>query len=139
MSYDNEAIIRKAYQLAEDKDVAGWIAAFTEDGTFTDESIPHAYRGPAELGLTVEVYAKAFPDMHRELHSFYVVGNIVVVQLHLQGTHTGPLELPTGTVPPTGKRMNAPCCDVFELVDGKIKRFDCYNEASVIAKQLGLG
>ena len=138
MSYDNEAIIRKAYQLAEDKDVAGWIAAFTEDGTFTDESIPHTYRGPAELGLTVEVYAKAFPDMHRELHSFYVVGNIVVVQLHLQGTHTGPLELPTGTVPPTGKRMNAPCCDVFELVDGKIKRFDCYNEASVIAKQLGL-
>ena len=138
MSYDNEAIIRKAYQLAEDKDVAGWIAAFTEDGTFTDESIPHTYRGPAELGLTVEVYAKAFPDMHRELHSFYVVGDIVVVQLHLQGTHTGPLELPTGTVPPTGKRMNAPCCDVFELVDGKIKRFDCYNEASVIAKQLGL-
>ena len=135
---DNEQIVRRAYQIAEDMDMAAWAAAFTEDGTFTDESIPHTYRGPAELGLTVEVYAKAFPDMHRELHSFYVVGNIVVVQLHLQGTHTGPLELPTGTVPPTGKRMNAPCCDVFELVDGKIKRFDCYNEASVIAKQLGL-
>jgi steroid delta-isomerase-like uncharacterized protein len=139
MSHDNEAIIRKAYQTAEDQDVAGWIAAFTEDGTFTDESIPHTYRGPAELGKTVEVYAKAFPDMHRELHSFYVVGDIVVVQLHLQGTHTGPLESPAGTVPPTGKRMDAPCCDVFELVDGKIKRFDCYPEASVIARQLGLG
>jgi len=138
MSYDNEAIIRKAYQAAEDKDVAGWIAAFTEDGTFTDESIPYAYRGPAELGKTVEVYAKAFPDMHRELHSFYVVGDIVIVQLHLQGTHDGPLELPSGTVPPTGRRMDAPCCDVFELVDGKIKRFDCYAEGSVIARQLGL-
>ena len=138
MSYDNEAIIRKAYQTAEDQDVAGWIAAFTEDGTFTDESIPYTYRGPEELGKTVEVFAKAFPDMHRELHTFYVVGNIVVVQLHLQGTHTGPLELPAGTIPPTGKRINAPCCDVFELVDGKIKRFDCYNEASVIAQQLGL-
>jgi len=34
--------------------------------------------------------------------------------------------------------MNAPCCDVFELADGKIKRFDCYNEAAVISKQLGL-
>jgi steroid delta-isomerase-like uncharacterized protein len=139
MSHDNEAIIRKAYQTAEDQDVAGWIAAFTQDGTFTDESIPHTYRGPDELGKTVEVYAKAFPDMHRELHSFYVVGDIVVVQLHLQGTHTGPLESPAGTVPPTGKRMDAPCCDVFELVDGKIKRFDCYPEASVIARQLGLG
>jgi ketosteroid isomerase-like protein len=138
MSYDNEAIIRKAYQTAEDQDVAGWVAAFTQDGTFTDESIPYTYRGPAELGLTVEVFAKAFPDMHRELHTFYVVGDVVIVQLHLQGTHTGPLELPSGTVPPTGKRINAPCCDVFELVDGKIKRFDCYNEASVIAQQLGL-
>jgi hypothetical protein len=69
MSYDNEAIIRKAYQAAEDRDVAGWVAAVTEDGTFTDESIPFTYRGPAELGKTVEVYAKAFPDMHRELHS----------------------------------------------------------------------
>ncbi|MEZ0108538.1 steroid delta-isomerase-like uncharacterized protein [Catenulispora sp. EB89] len=136
--HENEKIIRAAYQVAEDQDVAGWSAAFTEDGTFTDESIPHTYRGPAELGLTVEVYAKAFPDMHRELEKFYVVDNMVIVQLRLQGTHTGPLELPTGTVPPTGKRMDAPCCDVFELVDGKIKRFDCYAEGSVIAKQLGL-
>ena len=138
MTYDNEAIIRNAYQVAEEQNVEGWVAAFTEDGTFTDESIPHTYQGPAELGKTVEVYAKAFPDMHRELHRFYVTGNIVIVQLSLQGTHTGPLELPTGTVPPTGKRMDAPCCDVFELVDGKIKRFDCYAEGSVIAAQLGL-
>ena len=28
--------------------------------------------------------------------------------------------------PPTGKRTDAPCCDVFELADGKIKRFDRY-------------
>jgi steroid delta-isomerase-like uncharacterized protein len=136
--HENEKIIRNAYQIAEDKDVAGWVAAFTDDGTFTDESIPYTYRGPAELGKTVEVYAKAFPDMHRELHTFYVVDNIVIVQLSLQGTHLGPLELPSGTVPPTGKRMDAPCCDVFELVDGKIKRFDCYPSGTVIAQQLGL-
>ena len=135
---DNETIIRNAYQVAEEQNVEGWVAAFTEDGTFTDESIPYTYRGPVELGRTVEVYAKAFPDMHRELHRFYVTGDIVIVQLSLQGTHTGPLELPGGTVPPTGRRMDAPCCDVFELVDGKIKRFDCYAEGSVIARQLGL-
>lgn len=136
--HENEKIIRAAYQVAEDVDVAGWVAAFTEDGTFTDMSIPYTYRGAEELGKTVEVYARAFPDMHRELHTFYVVDDIVIVQLHLQGTHDGPLETPQGVVPPTGKRMDAPCCDVFELVDGKIKRFDCYAEGSVIARQLGL-
>jgi ketosteroid isomerase-like protein len=95
-------------------------------------------RGPGELPEQVENYARAFPDMHRELYHLYVSGDIVVVQLALQGTHLGPLSLPFGTLPPTGKRMDAPCCDVFELADGKIKRFDCYPEGSIILTQLGV-
>jgi steroid delta-isomerase-like uncharacterized protein len=135
---DNEQIVRQAYKIAEDKDVAGWVAAFTDDGTFTDESIGVTWRGPDELPVQVEKYARAFPDMHRELYQLYVSGSIVVVQLALQGTHLGPLSLPAGTLPPTGKRMDAPCCDVFELADGKIKRFDCYPEGSIILTQLGV-
>ena len=100
----NEAAIRKAYHVAEKKDITGWVNCFTEDGTFTDESIGVTYRGPKELGRTVEVYAAAFPDMHRELSAFYVVGDIVVVELALQGMHKGPLELPIGIIPPTEKR-----------------------------------
>jgi ketosteroid isomerase-like protein len=138
MTVDNEQVIRQAYKLAENKDLEGWVAAFTEDGTFTDESIGVTYRGPDELPKTVEIYARAFPDMHRELYRMYVTGDIVVVQLALQGTHLGPLSLPLGTVRPTGKRMDAPCCDVFELSDGKIKRFDCYPSGTVILTQLGV-
>lgn len=33
------------------------------------------------------------------------------------------------------KWMNAPCADVFELVDGKIKRFDCYLSGTVVLTQ----
>jgi ketosteroid isomerase-like protein len=140
MALDNEQIVRNAYQVAEVKDIAGWVGAFTDDGTFTDESIGVTYRGGGDDGLAwpVENFARAFPDMHRELYQLYVAGNIVVVQLALQGTHLGPLTLPAGTLPPTGKRMDAPCCDVFELDDGKIKRFDCYPEASIILTQLGV-
>ena len=137
----NEAAIRKAYQLAENKDVVGWVNCFTTDGTFTDMSIGVTYRGPdgpTGLGKTVEVYAKAFPDMHRELYRFFSVGDVVVVELALQGTHKGPLALPQGTVPPTGKRMDAPCCDVFRLKDGKIQSFNCYPSGTVILAQLGV-
>jgi ketosteroid isomerase-like protein len=134
----NEAAIRKAYQLAEDRDVTGWVNCFTEDGTFTDESIGVTYRGPNELGRTVDVYATAFPDMHRELYKFYVVGDTVVVELALQGTHKGPLELPIGVIQPTGQSMNAPCCDVFQLMNGKIKSFNCYPSGTVMLAQLGV-
>ena len=37
-----------------------------------------------------------------------------------------------------GERMDAPCCDVFKLANGKIQRFDCYPEGSVILSQLGV-
>jgi ketosteroid isomerase-like protein len=138
MSGGSEQIVRNAYQIAEDKDMAAWSAAFTIDGTFTDESIGVTWTGPDELPEQVENYARAFTDMHRELYQVYVSGNIVVVQLALQGTHLGPLHLPAGTLAPTGKRMDAPCCDVFELAGEKIKRFDCYPEGSVILTQLGV-
>jgi hypothetical protein len=34
--------------------------------------------------------------------------------------------------------MDGPCCDVFEMVDGKVRRFDCYPSGTVILTQLGV-
>jgi ketosteroid isomerase-like protein len=137
MAWENEEIIRNAYRVAEKKDLEGFVNCFTPDGTFTDQSIGVTYQGQ-EIAFTVDNYGKAFPDMHRELFRFYEDGNIVIVQLALQGTHLGPLNLPAGVIPPTGKRMDAPCADVFEIVDGKIKRFDCYPSGTVVMAQLGV-
>src|ERR1700758_5536060 len=137
----NEQIIRNAYASAEKVDIKGWVDSFTSAGTFTAMRIVVTYRGaegPMGLGKTVEVYAKAFPDMHRELYRFFGMGDVVVVELALQGTHKGPLPTPMGILPPTGKRMDAPCCDVFRLVNGKIQSFNCYPSGTGIFAQLGI-
>ena len=138
---NNEQIVRRAYEVAEKVDIKGWVESFTSDGTFTDNSIGVTYRrpdGPTGLGKTVEVYANAFPNMHRELYRVFSIGDVVVVELALQGTHKGPLPTPMGVLPPTGKRMDAPCCDVFRLVNGKIQSFNCYPSETVIFAQLGV-
>ena len=44
MSSENEEIIRRTYQYAEDKDIDAFIGCFTDDGTFTDQSIGVTYR-----------------------------------------------------------------------------------------------
>lgn len=137
----NEEFVRHAYAVAEAKDIPSWVACFTPDGVFVDESVAVTYRGPSEVGKPVENYGTAFSDMHRELYDVYVTGasaDVVVVELALQGTHDGPLWLPQGILPPTGNRMDAPCCDVFRLKDGKIRLFDCYPSAGVILGQLGV-
>ena len=130
----NEEFVRQAYAMAEAKDIPGWKATFNPDGVFVDESVGVTYRGPGEVGKPVENYGTAFSDMHRELYDVYVSGDVVV----LQGTHDGPLWLPQGILPPTGNRMDAPCCDVFRLVNGKIQSFDCYPSGTVIFAQLGV-
>jgi ketosteroid isomerase-like protein len=133
----NEAVIRALYQAAEVKDVAKFNSLFTEDGYFYDVSAGVKNRGE-ELGRTIDIYGTAFPDMHRELYDLYVTGDVVVVELSLNGTHRGPLVLPAGTIPATGNEMHAPCCDVFHLKEGKVTSFHCYTAATVIFAQLGV-
>jgi ketosteroid isomerase-like protein len=135
--FDPEAFVRESYAIAERMDLDGWRSRFADDGIFTDQSVRVTYRG-ADLDYPVRQYGTAFEDMHRELYDLWTVGDTVIVRLALQGTHTGPLATPFGTIPPTGNKMDAPCADIFELVDGKIKRFDCYPEGSVVLTQLGV-
>src|SRR5882724_10374168 len=134
----NEEVIRKLYRLAEEKDgVPAFIALFEDRGYFYDVSAGQKYYGQ-DIAKTVDIYARAFPDMHRELYNLYVAGDRVIVELSLNGTHKGPLELSAGTIPATGKEIHAPCCDVFHLVNGKVRYFHCYTAATILLGQLGV-
>lgn len=133
----NEEIVRKAYSTAEVKDVNGFVELFTSDGVVRDKSLGVEYVG-RKVGGIITDYACAFPEMHRELYHFYVSDVMVVVELSLNGTHTGPLAMPFGILRPTGKEMHAPCCDVWRLKHGKIQTFNCYSSATIILSQLGV-
>jgi ketosteroid isomerase-like protein len=137
MELKHEQIIRALYQAAEAKDVPKFVSFFTSDGVFYDVSAGKKYQG-GELGLTVKIYAKAFPDMHRELYDLYATDDVVLVELSLNGTHQGPLVLPNGTIPATGRKMSAPCCDVFRFMGGKVLSFNCYTAATLMLGQLGV-
>lgn len=136
----NEQAIRHLYHVAEaaTEDLKAFVLCYTEDGQFVDMSSGFSLRGRDEVWKTVSIFSKAFPDMHREIHHLDAVGDSVYVELTLHGTHNGPLELPIGTILPTGKTMSAPCFDVFRLKDGKVQLFNCYVESTVMFAQLGV-
>jgi ketosteroid isomerase-like protein len=135
----NEQLIRKLYSFAEaaSKDTPQFVSIFADGGYFYDVSAGKKYYG-ADIGVTVDIYAAAFPDIHRKLDGFYFDGNVVVVELSLNGTHRGDLVLPAGTIPATGKEMHAPCCDVFHIENGKITSFHCYVAVPILLQQLGV-
>lgn len=134
---ENERIIRKLYQLAEGGDLAAFAAMFGDHGVFVDMPTGATFRGP-DTGKPVAYYASAFPDMHRALGRFIESGNVIVVELTLNGTHTGPLILPGGKIEPTHRKIKVPCCDVFVIEAGKVASFHCYNLVSTLFTQLGV-
>jgi ketosteroid isomerase-like protein len=135
----NEQVIRELYSLADasSKNTSRFVSLFTDDGYFYDVGAGKKYFG-AEIGRTVDIYAAAFPDMHRELFSLRSFGDHVLVELSLNGTHKGDLVIPAGTISPTGKKINAPCCDVFRVKDGKVFSFHCYVAVPILLEQLGI-
>jgi ketosteroid isomerase-like protein len=147
MTTDAETVVRRAYHTAEGNvmDVQGFIDLFAEDGVI---NLGHAgqeysgvgqesYRGE-QLGQLVLNLGKLFPDVHRELHRVNVLGDMVAVEVSIRGTFRGPLETPSGTVQPTGAKVDVPTADFWYLRDGKIERFDCYVMINTMFAQLGV-
>ena len=134
----NEEVVREAYRLAEGNalDGEGFRALFTEDGTFNDMPNSLTFRGD-EIPAALAGLASAFPDIHRELLSVHAIGDVVAVELRIQGTHLGPFPTPAGEIPPTGRRIDVPTADLWHLRDGRIETFNCYNAANVWLAQLG--
>jgi ketosteroid isomerase-like protein len=139
MMLNNKEIIRELYAAGEGrgKDIAKFVSFFSEEGYMCDIPTGSKLHGKA-IGNAIDAFASAFPDVHRELFNIYDAENVVVVELAIRGTHKGELTLASGTVAPTGKTIDVPCCDVFHLKHGKVISFNCYNAASVMLQQLGL-
>jgi predicted ester cyclase len=133
----NEKTVREAYRLAEGDilDGAGFLALFTEDGTFNDMATLRTLRGE-QIAQAIGGFAGIFPDVHRELLAVHVLGDVIAVELRIQGTHKGPFPAPDGEIPASGNRIDFPAADFWYLRDGKIEKFVCYNQMTVLLDQI---
>ncbi len=142
MTTDTEALVRRAYHLAEGDvlDVQGFVDLFAEDGVFNGiggVSGPESYRGQ-HLGDVVVFMGKFLPDVHRELHRANVLGDVPAIELSIRGTFLGPFETPAGVIQPTGAKIDFPTADFWYLRNGKIEKFDCHIAFTTLFAQLGI-
>lgn len=132
----DEGIVRELYRVAEPAslDADRFVSLFASDGYFLDVPSGQQWIGP-NVREPVTGLISAYPDIHRELLRFVTDDEgTVVVELRLQGTHRGDLPLPDGILRATGKTFDVRCCDVWQLEDGKVKSFHCYNSLVAFLK-----
>lgn len=92
-------------------------------------------RKGVDVGIEVmEMYTKAFPDLKIEIKNIHVAGDTVITEFVANGTHRGELL----GVPPTGKIVRVPICNVIEFRDDKIYAEREYFDTVVLLQQLGV-
>ena len=86
----------------------------------------------------MQAWSTGFPDSRVDTTSLIDGGDYGVVQFIFRGTHTGPFRGPTGEIPPTGRAMEIPACNIWRTRHGKLVEAHTYFDAATMMRQLGL-
>ncbi len=114
------------------------LSAFAADSTFTNVPLGITLSGAEGYKQFVMFFAEAFPDSVVEITNLFATEDQVVLEYTGRGNNTGPLHLPMGDVPPTGRRGELRICDVSQIRNGRIVSYHCYYDTMTLLQQLGL-
>jgi steroid delta-isomerase-like uncharacterized protein len=79
----------------------------------------------------------AFPDVQGKITAAYASGDSATVEVTWDGTQTGPLVTPGGTVPPSGKRQVTRASIVMTFDGDAIKEAHHYFDMVSLLSQIG--
>jgi|SRR5215472_3254072 len=138
MTTDAEALVRRAYHLAEGNvmDVQGFIDLFADDGVLNAVG-QESYCGE-HLGDSIVFTGKLAPDVHRELHRVHVMGERRCGRAVDPGHLHRAIRDARRRHPADRSQARLPGRRLWYVEDGKIKEFNCYVGLSIMLAQLGV-
>jgi steroid delta-isomerase-like uncharacterized protein len=129
-------VAEQAYAAMEAGDLAG-LASLCSANCELNE-MGNAIRGPEQIQAYLSAYWAAFPDMRLEVRRLVEDGDSVATEVRFTGTHTGPLAMPTGELPPTGRKLDMDAADFLTIQDGQISNWRVYIDGMTFMRQLGV-
>jgi steroid delta-isomerase-like uncharacterized protein len=132
-------VIKLAKEAVEafNKEDWGRAMALLGTGLYNEVGTGRQLRGEAEILPALQGWRKAMPDVKGTVTGAFGSGNKAVLEVTWQGTQTGPMEGPGGTLPPSGKRQTTPAAWVFEFEGDKVKESRQYFDMMSLMQQIG--
>lgn len=132
-------VIHEVFAAFHAHDLARFRALLADDVVMPDATgVGSAVVGPDAVVAAVSVMADAFPDLRVTVKNALADGERGAAEVLREGTHTGPLRLPVGVVPPTGRSLRLPECVTFVVRDGLVTSMTAYTDPLSGMAQLGL-
>jgi steroid delta-isomerase-like uncharacterized protein len=107
------------------------------DAVYDEKGTQRRIKGVDEIIEAWQGWAKAFPDSKGTFVREFASGDTAIIEVVWKGVHTGPLQTPMGTIPPSNKPIEVPACEVVLVEGGKIKSVSHYFDMLSLLTQIG--
>jgi len=134
-------LIKSAQSIIEAFNNSDWEACkakMTPDAVYDEAGTSRRMQGLAEIIPGWQGWKEAMPDISGSVTSAYASGDTVFLEVTWQGTHTGPLQGPSGTIPATGKKQITRAAWLAVYEGGQAKTIRHYFDMLAFLAQLGL-
>jgi len=86
----------------------------------------------------IQTWTLAFPDLKGKITNLLHQDDMVMAEIHWEGTHNGLLKLPAGEFPATGKRGVVNSVELFHFEGDKIREVRHYFDTMTVLSQIGV-
>lgn len=117
-----QALLDKVLEMWNKPDIALIPELYTADTVAVTSSTPQPYIGHEGIKRWVENTRVMLPDLKMTFDEVVVQGEKVATIWTMTGTNTGPMQMPGGTLPPTGRKVRISGMAIDYLKDGKFAK-----------------
>lgn len=134
-----QVLLDKVLEMWNKPDLALIPQLYTADCLATTSSYPEPFVGHEGIRKWIENTRAMMPDMVMAFPEVVAQGDRIATIWTMTGTQTGPMVMPGGTLPPTGKKVLITGLAIDYLKDGKFaKEIVTFNLLEMLM-QLGFG
>jgi steroid delta-isomerase-like uncharacterized protein len=112
-------------------------ALYAPDMVYDEKATNRRIQAPEQIIEGLQVWVTAFPEGNGTVVRELEVGDVAVLELVWKGTHTGPLQTPSGTIPASNRAVELPACEVFRVEGEKLKSATNYFDLLTLLTQIG--
>ena len=132
---DNLRVARQGFDAWNAHDSDSFVKLIADDFVSESDTLPIPLRGRDGARQSMQMYIKAFPDLHFDIEQMIASGECVVTRWHATGTHKEELM----GIPATGRRGDGiRGCTVAEYRGGKAVREWVYWDVATLLRQIGV-
>ncbi|HEX7120752.1 MAG TPA: ester cyclase [Gemmatimonadaceae bacterium] len=134
----NETLVRSIFEAFNTRNFDEAAKLVSDTSEYRNAATGEVFPGPDGTRQYMQYWANAFDDAKVEIKRIIATDKFVVTEFIGRGTHTGPLETPAGSIPPTHRTVELPSCEIVSIEKGKVTSGVMYFDTATLLQQLGV-